>query len=559
MDEGDKVYMTTIFKSRSASAEVRRFKRKVTKAKRTKQKKQTTERKVVDFTLNDSQLSFSGGLTLETTFGKVTFTSIFTAVHQLLNEKNIIASVRDQALYYVAKNDKHTFVLTYLPKHSLIGVKIDGKAYSFVTSKPKFIYVLMSYALEPLKTLIPKYLDDIVELWDLALSEIAETDYIRFATEDGFDLEFVDEFIDKAVKLYEKFKQELTDKIDTSGFSRVNIEPLITFELEDHIKLAMVSNFFKVLAPIFHALPYRATCTITEALFKRIEPDLFSKLVQYVDRRMKTIISGVERIQFWTWLKQFADIESIAIELLHLQICDFLVHALEVRSYPAYLVSLTEKALNLYFMVNIQESIQYFENLGFITASPHKKYNALLFDRDVKEFVVPFVAEKLSSLLDSYSNMVANLPRMQHIALIIAPYLYKVGYNYSQYTLAKEKVPVALFLAALLKKFNFHYLPLLLLSYRESGYPPEKISSWKVFTNLPKIDDSVLDTWLRHSIPTIRLLMSGTFVHIPTGKKFKIEAKHISAIGQELARFVQLLSNAKRLQFGIKLMESSVQ
>jgi len=568
VDEGDKVYMTTVFKGRTASAEVHKKKRKKqgkTEAKKTKKSKKQTKSlpfvnkeasKKVALVLNDKLASFSGGITLETSYGKINFISVQSAVENLLKQKSIITAAKEHAFFYSAKDDQgHTFVVTYVPKFNLVGVRLNDKTYHFLTSKPKFIYVLLSYALEPLKSFIPKHLDELIEIWQLILDQLEEVDYIRFATDD-LDEKRLENLILKLEAFYKVVKEELQDKIDTTGFEYVNIEPLISFQLEDHITLGVISNFFKLIVPVFHAFDSKTSCTLVESLLRKIEPELYEKLVLYVDRRMRTIVSGVERIQFWTWLSQFVDIESIAIELLHLQLCDFLVHALEVRSYPAYLVSLTEKALNLYFMVNIKESIQYFENLGFVTASPHKKYKALLFDRDVKTFVTPFIEERWSDILDAYDRMVENLGRMQHILLIISPYLYKVGYNYSQFTLSKEKLPVAIFLAALLKKFNFHYLPMLLLSYRESGFPPEEVSSWKVFSGPVQSDDVILDTWLRTSIPTIRLLFTGHFVHTVSGKKFKIDKQHLAAIGQELRRYVQLLSRSKRLQFGSKVMSA---
>lgn len=390
-------------------------------------------------------------------------------------------------------------------------------------------YILPALCSDEFDDVAVKIEDDCIEIWKkLVITQPTNADMNLFVHENITKLK--DTIYSYCIETYSQTVLE-TNK-DTKYVS-------VQFDSKDNVAYHYISWLQKLFFPIYLMNKYKYFTEIIAIISckdnKELEESL-NKVKNLVSTRIDMLCLSSDRTSLFRWLDATCSIskEMIKVKSYNELINITFISAFNVRSMPAYIISILDKYLYIIMFTATDEGISYFTNVSCDLSSKgmRKKLDSIAFDSAILKFIEPFnnyVVQEGYIQKEHIDMIRENYISNYHILkYFIIPYITRISFTYHQFTLSNKQVEVAVFLYILLKNYKvFESISKLFVSKKLEDVNKQYISYDNKAKNNVHVNSEINKYFVVTNLKKFAIEVCGRYQDLTNEQIYQVNSKNL--------------------------------
>ena len=324
----------------------------------------------------------------------------------------------------------------------------------------------------------------------------------------------------------------------------------IVFDQTDNIAITFVSDFLKLLFPLFVFEKYYKPFIERSMTYLRQKDNkidtVFRKIIDVINTRVKILFATKKA--YFSYLQHAKQIDDVIfMTMVYSVLGETIPFAYDTTNTIGYVLTMIERNIRIRFLETIAKIVQHYDYIEYHRETGAlRQYKSMLLDLDISLHIAPFVENTFDNeVILTYKN---TFPKMwPYMKFIIIPYLIKMGYDYSHITMARELYYVPLALHKILEN-KFDLFSQILISKRIKHIDTvAKIPIHKNYVPQYIIDKFGKLIYNLHEI-------YGVYENIFTGKQFTINNNNLVKV---YVQYLKKLWNTEVIQLGYLKRDSN--
>lgn len=349
---------------------------------------------------------------------------------------------------------------------------------------------------------------------------------------------FINDYVDKLKDIVFEYCNNKHSKDNLETNKEVKYVS-IQFDTNDNVVFHYISWLQKLFFPIYLMSKYKyftETIAITACKGNEQMEKSLNKIKDLISVRIDMLFLSSDRTSLFRWLDATCGIsrEMIKVKSYNEIINTTFISAYNVRSMPAYIISILDKYLYIIMFTASDEGISYFSNVSCDLTSKgmRKKLDAIAFDAAVSKFIEPFnnyvvhegyVQKEVVDIIKN--NYLQNYYILKYLLI---PYVTRIGFSYHQFTMSSKQVDVAIFLYILLKNHKvFESISKLFVSKKIEGVNKQYLNYDNKVKNNVHANNEINKYFVVNNLKKFAIEVCGRYQDLTNDQVYQINARNL--------------------------------